>query len=95
MTLVYLVNQERFIKEYKLHISLLKDKVVNWYVDSETGYLKLFINSTNGTEIYCYEHKGTYQDLAETLKECISSEGEILGIMKDKKETTKVEWRGA
>ena len=68
--------------EYKKHASLNPDKVINWYVDNEG--LKLFLNSTNGTEKYCYIHSGSYDTLPYELKEHLNEDGEVLGVYEKK-----------
>jgi len=81
MTIVWLVDANRFVQEYYNHVSDQALKHVNWMVDIKTGFIKLFISATNGFEMYCYIHDGTIDTLPVQLKDSVSMRGAVLGTM--------------
>lgn len=79
MTIVWLVSLKRFLYEFENHIANTDRKNINWFVDDD-GYVRMYIEQTNGSNVYCYIHKGNADTIPLELKSFILEMGSVLGI---------------
>ena len=79
---MYLVDAKRFLQEYKNHIDLLENKFVNWTKDISTGYIRLYIQATSSSEVYCHIHEDKdFNTLPAGIRDLIKAEGMVLGTI--------------
>ena len=81
MVIVWLVDINRFVQEYRNHILDTELKHINWLVDNKTGFLRMYITATNGFEVYCYIHEDTVDTLPSDIKTRLTKSGMVLGTI--------------
>ena len=79
--IVWIVNISRFVQEYHNHVLDVELKHINWMIDIKTGFLKMYITATHGSEMYCHIHETGIGTLPIAIKDKITKEGMVLGTM--------------
>jgi len=79
MPIVWLVSLKRFLREYNNHVNGNDVKEINWFVDEKQN-IRMYIEQTNGSNIYCYIHYGDSDTLPNELKMLLNERGGVLGM---------------